>query len=394
MTFEQECFLKIISDYIHQRETESVSNLDWEAEWEYSHSNQLDGIVFTQCKKFIPKEYQERFSDALSLTVYYNQNRFIITKSLMKQFESIGLNAFLVKGPVIAEFYPNPQLRTMGDIDILVSERDKAHEVMLKNGFKCKGLNLDYEYGYVKNNIEYELHNRLLYDNPVNNAKIQGYFDDYKSHVIEDKLDDSFHFVFVLCHLRTHFMNQGVGFRQFLDIAMLANNNKNLDWDRIKKDLQSIDLFEFAQSVFAYLNKWFEIESPFELPEISESDYEKSTVYIFNNGLFGFHNEDNDRFMAANRARNAKSAKLSILFNPVKVIFPGYKQLSASRKYEFIRNKPYLLPYAWIKRFFIMLKDHNLKQGMKMLNDSVVTEKYVKNREEFFKLWGLDNSVK
>lgn len=113
----------------------------------------------------------------------------------------------------------------MGDTDIVVDDLGKAHNFLLDIGFKNVSKNKGKEYQYSKQNIEFELHDRLVYEGVTNRDSITEFLNDYSDYAANGKLDDSFHFIFVLNHLRKHFMNSGVGFGRFIDITILTKNN-------------------------------------------------------------------------------------------------------------------------------------------------------------------------
>lgn len=144
---------------------------------------------------------------------------------------------FVIKGPEIAEYYPVPALRTMGDVDIVVKDRSVAHEVMIKQGFTNITKLSDREWQYYKMNMEFELHDRLVYKELINMDLQEVFFNDFWKYVENNKIDLNFHFVFLIYHLKKHFMNSGVGFRQFVDLAVLIKNAE-LNWDWIEITLK------------------------------------------------------------------------------------------------------------------------------------------------------------
>lgn len=240
MTKDQHYFLSIINDYIQGSKTEVYETIDWQTILNYSQSHQLTAIVYHQCKSFIPQSVFETFKACSFSTIYSNTNRRKTTENVIDLLQKNGIDCFLIKGFDIADFYPNWQYRTMGDTDIVVDDREKSHNLLLDAGFKNLSKIKDREYQYSKQNIEFELHDRLVYEEAINLDSITEFLNDYSNYVVDRKLDDSFHFVFVLNHLRKHFMNSGVGFRQFVDIAVLIKNDEKIDWVWTEERLRSI----------------------------------------------------------------------------------------------------------------------------------------------------------
>ena len=129
----------------------------------------------------------------------------------------------------------------MGDIDIVLStdDRVKAHEIIQNLGYR-NTVYEDAEWEYVKNGIEIELHDKLEYEQLTEHDL---YFNDFWKYVKtengESYLDPNFHFLYLLLHLRKHLISFDVGFRQFMDIAVMAEFNKKiLDWPWIIRKRQ------------------------------------------------------------------------------------------------------------------------------------------------------------
>lgn len=301
-----------------------------------------------------------------------------------------GVNSFLIKGFDIEDFYPNWQYRTMGDTDIVVEDLEKAHGILLEDGFRNTSKNEDKEYQYLKQNIEFELHDRLVYEDVINLDSATKFLNNYKDYVSNGKLDDSFHFIFVLNHLRKHFMNRGVGLRQFVDIAVLLKNDNRIDWTWTEERLRKIGLLPFAKTVFYYIEKWFRIKAPIEAEPVSEGVFEESTGYVFDNGVFGFENEENAVFFASNNVRKAKNPKLAMLMLALKEVFPSYNAMIAIERYYFLRGKPILLPLVWFFRFGKTLKNKRLDEVLSQISKSFVSKSQIAKRNEMFKNWRIE----
>ncbi|MBR3355519.1 MAG: nucleotidyltransferase family protein [Oscillospiraceae bacterium] len=84
---------------------------------------------------------------------------------LFQLLEENGIPCIILKGAAAAMYYPNPSLRTMGDVDILVKRADfyKAVDLIENNGYKlAHEKQVDaYHYNYQKQGISFELHRRL-----------------------------------------------------------------------------------------------------------------------------------------------------------------------------------------------------------------------------------------
>lgn len=377
MTKEQILFIQILNDFINGEKSNIPDDIDLGKFQYYGKLHEVSGIIYYQTR-------MKCFHSAFLYSVYAYKNRQEIINELTEQFK---FPCFCVKGMEIAELYPVPELRTMGDCDLVVHsyDREVAHRIFITQKFENVTKQHDREWQYYKRNMEFELHDRLIYKEVVNNSKQELFFNNCWEYVNANKLDWNFHFLYLVAHLRKHFMNMGCGFRPFIDLAVIINNIK-LDWDWIETNAREIELLPFLKSVLAFCEKWFSITVPIHVTELDEDFLMLSTEKIFEDGIFGFDNEDNRQNEMINIYH--LQGKKGICINVLKEVFPSYKSLSNVTEYNFVRRKPYLLPVAWFYRVFKNRDNLNQKINRMKQHYSVDTEK-IQKREEFYSRWGL-----
>lgn len=131
-----------------------------------------------------------------------------------------GLNSAVLKGVSVAEFYPDPGLRTSGDIDWFFptgEEWAKANEAARENGCVL-ALDSDGDSHYVLSDTVIEHHRRWHDLSSRRNARIAG-----EASIVEDGFGrlEPLQMLFMLnVHILKHAMVMGVGMRQVCDLAM------------------------------------------------------------------------------------------------------------------------------------------------------------------------------
>ena len=241
---------------------------------------------------------------------------------------------------------------------------------------------------YHNGKYELELHDRLIYSKSITRIKHEELFMDFWNYVHNNSLNWNYHLVFLLLHLRNHLINYGVGFRQFLDIAVVTKNNSDLDWIWIEDRLVNLDLIEFSRIVFALNETWFDVKSPIK-GIIDSSFFDIATNQVFSNGVFGFENDDNKGNMSVNVAHKCKHAKLSMLVTAIRKVFPNYNEMVSVSKYSFIEGKKWLLPIAWIYRIINGAKKSVFSRNVNIVKNSFITNKSIRKREDYLKHWRL-----
>ena len=385
---EKKQLVKLLSDFIGGRASKSPPDCDWNILYKYSEQQQLSAVVYSQCKEFLPLS-GTKFMNAYAAAAYAYIKRSDELKRISEAFNSHNIDFFLVKGPVISQYYAWPALRTMGDVDIVVhaEDRQRAHELMTELSFKTAAKAQDREWQYYKNGLEYELHDRLIYEEISNRDHIEAFFQDPWQYVNNGELDPSYHFLFLLVHLRKHFMNSGVGFRQFMDLALMAQKEERLNWPWIEECLGALELLPFATTCFGFIKRWFDITIPLPVKIPDDVFYEETTERIFAGGVFGFYDKENSKNAAINAARQGKNAKLAMAGRAAGLFFPSYDAMRANEHYCFVDGKPFLLPaawgYRWIRNAKLILKRKRRAPELFATNEELA------KRDKFLKEWGL-----
>ena len=375
MTNEQSFFITALSDHLHGRKTAAPEGLDLDTLYTLAQMQQLCGILYAQTKA-------EEFERSFYMEVHRAVNRRKLLAAIHCAFNENGIPYILIKGTEIARFYPQPELRTMTDSDILVhyADKERAHALLLSMGFS-----FDNDWGYWKEGLHFELHDRLLYDEAVNPERMKAWTERVWEYAEPEEgvryaLSNEFHLVFLLLHLRKHFMNSGVGFRQFMDVAVLSR--QPIDWERVSAFLSELGLETFAGTCFGLCKLWFHGETPFDAA-LPEAFVNKAAEQIFAGGVFGFFDKENRGNQVKYQLETQSGFSIFI-----RKVFAPYSALRGSKKYSFLDGKPYLLPLAWVYRFFLAIKEKRVSSTAKrVLLPLTVTRD--EERIETLRQWGL-----
>ena len=395
MTIEQRFFLQLLSDHLNGRKTEAQSDLDWDQIVSYAADHEVNGIVYHQCRSFLPEAYEE-LSHKYAAEVYFYINRNAQHRQIFHSFSEAGIPFFTVKGLDVARFYPVPALRTMGDSDIVIhpEDKDKAHAVMTGLGYQTM-RKANIEWIYSKGGLVFEIHDRLLYDMPFNSKAGLESVDQAWDHAApmgegtRYQLDWSFHFLFLLLHLRKHLVDAGVGFRHFLDLAVIV---KHCDLDRewLGAKLEELNMTRFAQICSALMDRWF--GAPLPVGEISLEDAfcDELTEKVFHNGVFGLSDENNRDHTQINAIALKQGPRWLVrVRNLFRSVFPPYRDMRYVKEYSFLDGRPWLLPAAWIYRFYRSVRYHLGKNGKNMINNAFIPDERLDARLEELTKWGL-----
>lgn len=374
VTNEQITFLKILSDYINDREnTYTLSPKIFS----YAKSQELEGIVYKQTKS--PK-LQKRFY----ASIYHFENKKKYIKELNKTLSDIP--HFFVKGLELAKYYKYPPLRTMGDVDLLVKKEDifQVRSLLKEQGFSLRP-EIESVSVATKNSFVLEIHTSLIHSG-IGDEKASEFFSSCWKYVKDNQLDKNYHFVFIVQHLKGHMISEGVGFRQFMDVALFSRDTE-LDWDWIRTQLIQLNLWRFLNIVFAFVQRWFDLNTLIEVEKIDDDFFEIATQKIFTGGVFGHDDQLNKNTGITKQAINSgESLRTARKVYLIQQLFPNYKTMCLLPYCSYIEKSKLLLPIAWAHRIVYRGSNDKFRESF---TDRMKLNSDLQNRLNLLKKWGL-----
>lgn len=380
---EQQFILDTLSDFVNCRKS-LPNDVDWSVVWEIADVQQVVPIIYYQHENHIPKDLFAKFKTAYFAHLSSVLNRQETLEEIDKSFNMQKIDYLYFKGFKIAKYYPKPDLRTMGDCDILVrpGTLNKAKHLLEDLGFNKVSEYYESVYEYKK--LKYELHDHLLFDEIVNTDADISFCNkawDYANSESDYKyiLDDSFHLAYLIVHLKKHLTNKGVGLRQFVDIYLFFKY-ANINDELFHKFLKELNLEKFYDVIVSLCSRWFEGTNQNSL---SQKFFEEASEQIFNFGVFGHQNVAKQEFVSYNRKK--EYGKLGSI---VSFAFPSYEVMRHSEYYTYIDGKPFLLPAAWFYRFIRLVVNKRLKEQKDFVKNTI-SDDFDKKHDENLKSWGL-----
>lgn len=290
--------------------------------------------------------------------------RVELAKLLAAELDKNGIDFILFKGFVVRNYYPVPELRTFGDMDIIIrrEDRKKSDELMRALGYQRHD---DWEpsYSYRRGTEYYELHSRVIGFDVSDKADFVGYFGNIWDHTQPaqavtlahaHELTPEFHFLYMLTHIAKHISRSGAGIRMYMDLAFFIRHfGKALDWPWVIQELEKLCLAEFANVALAAVEHWFGVESPIALKPVDDEMLEDFTEFTLSGGVYGYVGRDQGEVFLKQQNRNEENVSrirtlLHHAFPPAKVLV---------NKYAYLEKHPWLLPVSWAQRLIDKRKE-------------------------------------
>lgn len=305
-----------------------------------AYRNSLQVILYLSFKDRsdqFSKEDFKRLEDSYKAAVMREAAQRNELAYIKKEFNENGIDFMLQKGTLLKSLYPEPEMRFMSDIDILVKNEDiaRAENIVLKRGFS-REMNNGKDLVLIKKPfLNIELHRSLF----VEDDSMYSYFTGAwqraeKAENHEYKMIDNDMYVYVMAHLAEHFKVGGSCYRPTMDVFLLNKyKNDTLDFEYINKQFDILGISDFAENIKKVGEHWFSDG------EISEN-LELTEKYI----ILGAPIENADTVVLKMNSKKSKPAIiLSYAFPPLKTM---------KKLYAVLERFPVLLPFCWIARLF------------------------------------------
>ena len=388
---EKTVFISLLRDYVNASEECSVNKtFDYELVYDLAKIHSLGGVFAVIKNKYsinFPKQISEKLDLMLAATVKQSVVWEYLYNEVSKALSDNEVTNIVVKGPVVKRYYPDPDLRSMGDLDLVVNIKDipKAKNVMEKMGFKLENGSND-EYKYCRNGLYVELHEDLTsrnYGTGVNYKKeMQNLFaNTIDQNNYSTELTEEYHLIYLMLHTAQHLTGMGCGVRQILDIAFFVKNG-NADLSVVRQIADELKLTKFCETMFFVCKKWFGIDCTDYIPNLKW--IEKLEDYIISGGTFGFE----DSFDRATDwvARDGVYERNRLVFF-WKRLFPDIEVMR--KKVLWFADKPAVfLPFAYVFRWVRSGIKHP-KEIILYMKKIIVDKKKVEENLDFMRELGF-----
>ena len=295
------------------------------------------------------------------------KNFATLIKSL---FDKNDIDHIFLKGSTMQYLYPDKNLRMLGDIDVLVREKDinRACELLKENGFIFQDR-ADHHVGFQYKKLEFELHNRIIeYTHPLHDYLKGPFSHAYKKDNNTYALEDNFNFIYILSHYMKHLKN-GSGIRSLIDVYLLLTKT-NIDLDYCYEIFKKYGYEDFFKVSMTALKRIFDYENKYQVSKYADD----LITYSLNSGIHGFgKNNDYIKNKQVSTSNNKFIYLLKVLFVPIPTLFSYYPWTKSI----------ILIPFGYIARFFhLLFKRHD--KFKHVLHSA-------KQDDQFFKNIGIKN---
>lgn len=256
----------------------------------------------------IPEEVRDGFIRQTKRTMLQGDRLIFDTVREVRMMEACGIRCAVLKGVAMGSYYPSPVLRRAGDIDIYVpdpSDHDRASQILADAGFIQEDRSYSLHHvGYTgSDGIETELHSMLL--EPFDDTGVNELISHFEKNISLIRrevrpgisipmLSERDNAIYLMLHLLSHFLGEGMSLRQMVDLTVLFNGMTD-DSDRsyFSDFMINAGLRTFAVSVLGYCVRYLGLEpshNPMaEWDDTYDESLESRIADALAGGDFGHH---------------------------------------------------------------------------------------------------------
>lgn len=363
-------------------------NIDWKELYQVAKHHSIDVIVYTALEKLSDTE-KEILSD-VDREIFDNwkkEKEYCVYRALLMDIERENIVRFMeeheiwympLKGIVLKEFYPFPEMRQMVDNDILFDKvyRRILYNYMIQNGYNTINYNeKHYHDEYIKPPVyNFEMHAELFGEK--HDTRWQEYYKNIKEKLIKDSnstyeyhFSDEDFYVYMTVHAYNHYIRKGTGLRTVMDYYVFVKEKWNeIDLEYIRKQLEKLGVAEFEED-FRNLGLRLFNDSQ-EFCDIIWSAKERDMLdYILGSGALGTFENNVKYKMKIFQEKGNNSNQCVRLKYIISRLFPNMEYFKEN--YPVIHKYKLLLPFGYLYRILkaLFVKQKRVRQELKAVLD-------------------------
>lgn len=233
---------------------EDLPDADWDVVEKYAQDQGVLWIVYLGAKalkqsncslQLISKERLKNWRSALYTSAFYNDQINGVQMHLIQWMAENKVRAAILKGTSCSRYYPFPEARPLGDIDVLVDREcvNAVGEYLESRDYTKSQHEHGFHVGYYGTEATVEVH---YAGTSIPNSAGGRAVAEEMAHFLDDTqmacigkmtfpvLSDTHQALMLLLHMERHMIDSGIGLRQLCDWAVFVNGTAGVTW---KKDI-------------------------------------------------------------------------------------------------------------------------------------------------------------
>ncbi|MBQ9762276.1 MAG: nucleotidyltransferase family protein [Oscillospiraceae bacterium] len=339
---------------------EIPAGMSFESVFQCGADHDVANIAFYSVKKLKKKPDEQlyrQWEDCCHRTVVRDFNQSYSRDEIVEEFQNANIRCLEIQGTWIKKLYPQPEFRTMSDIDFIIDSENlpKAGRMLERLGYQCKGVAGVDIFAFRPPNINVEIHTDYFHRSSRYHCVMRPPFssvDETGEYSINE------FYIYNILHIAKHYFGGGCGIRRVLDAYFLnLNYGERIDKQYVNSFFRAAKVEKFVAELSALAERWFALGE-------SSGKYSDMERYIFRSRVHGTMNN-----WMRNRVRffyrdNSRFYKLKYC---LRRLFPGKKNMYL--RYPVLKKWKILYPFCWLHRVFKGFGSARVKKEVEIVMD-------------------------
>lgn len=334
--------------------TVNLSEDDLNAVWCEAYAQAVSLMAFHNSDyKSLTKDRCDYIRKKLNQTLADNAKVDYEHVRICEIMNNAGIPCTILKGFASALYYPDPLMRSMGDVDFLVDTDnfEEANRVLIENGYQPTGKNHDVHDIYLGNVCRCEMHFQPSgIPEGKMGVKVRKYLSDLleKSQKVQTELGEiivpsTFHHgLIILLHMCHHLTGDGLGLRHLCDWAVYLDKiGEKAFLETFEKAFRDIGLWDFAKIMTFISCEYLGLSGMEWAKDADKKLADYILIDIIIGGNFGQKKADrsHEHLLISSKNEKKKSMLGQFFISANSIVYHNWK---AARKFKI------LLPVGWI----------------------------------------------
>lgn len=338
---------------------EELPDADWEVVEKCAQEQGVLWMAYLGGKCFlqqIPTQRLKSWRTALHGGVINNDLKNAVQAELLEWLAKRNMRSAILKGTSCSRYYPFPDARPLGDIDILIDKRNMnaIDSYLRERGYSPSKRDHTFHIGYYGGDAVIEVHYASTDVPPNGGGKVVA---EEMEHFLDSTqvassgeltfpvLSDTHQALMLLLHMERHMIESGIGLRQLCDWATFVKGSPPEHWQNCTLNLlEKCGLLTYAKTVTKVCVDYLglDIECAKWCDDISIKITKALIEDVFRGGNMGASDKDGAGSLFTERKTFGKNGQSMVKGFIARMNKISFKHWPITEKYRI------LLPFCWV----------------------------------------------
>lgn len=304
----------------------------------------------------VPQERIRVWRGAMLAGVLQNEQLNVDQQEIVDCLGKVSIRCAVLKGTSAARFYPHPDARCLGDIDLLVDQQniETVERILAGLGYRKNEHEHSFHISFFRGTSTVEVHYAVsevpnIAGGCVVQSEMMRFLDNTRLAVLNDMefpvLADEHQALVQILHMERHMLEEGIGLRQLCDWALFVSKTEKNHWtDHTVALLKKCGLLIYASVITKACVKFLGLDedrADWCIP-IKDALIDEFMQDVFRGGSMGKADSGDTSDLFTNRS-TLGDGKQNMLIGLVTTLNKlAYKNFPITKKYKI------LLPFCWV----------------------------------------------